>query len=231
MVEAHRKKICLSISQIKCNNKKTPSFLGMKFFTAAIFSRRHAAIFLRAPLLSLLLSYKNCRNMRQTSSFAPDPSIKKERERKKKAQLCACGMSGAPLGHSWNPETRILLLSQQEESGLGRHKRGHSQSWWGKRVKPVELQTQRLRGFLSSRWKGIRVFFYLFIWARSSTEPDLKCWQISFEKNRASVCNSNCLTTVYPPTTPQCQRQALSLKLHSSDPFFFFFFSSGLGGR
>lgn len=133
-------------------------------------------------------------------------------------------MSGAPLGHSWNPETRILLLSQQEESGLGRHKRGHSQSWWGKRVKPVELQTQRLRGFLSSRWKGIRVFFYLFIWARSSTEPDLKCWQISFEKNRASVCNSNCLTTVYPPTTPQCQRQALSLKLQSSDPVFFFFF-------
>lgn len=32
MVEAHGRQICPSISQIKCNNEKIPSFLGMKFF-------------------------------------------------------------------------------------------------------------------------------------------------------------------------------------------------------
>lgn len=163
MVEAHRRKICLSISQIKCNNEKMPSFLGMRFFTGAIFSRRHAAIFLCAPHLLFFFHTRIagiCVKLLPLLIFLPPLlQLKKKKKIKKNVPLCACVMSGALHGHSWNPETRMLLLSQQEESGLGRYKRGHSQSWWGKRVKPVQLHTRRLRGFLSSRWKRIWVFF------------------------------------------------------------------------
>lgn len=80
-------KSVLALARSNATMKKRLHFLGMKFFTAAIFSRRHAAIFLRAPLLLFVFHTRIAGICVRLLLFCPVSSIKKERE-KKIAALC-----------------------------------------------------------------------------------------------------------------------------------------------
>lgn len=80
-----------------------------KIFNKTIFRIPHAALFFLAPFpfSSYLQEY-------MSPMYAASPF-----------QICSAFVHvdmGVPQDHSWNPETRILLLSQQEESGLGCYK-------------------------------------------------------------------------------------------------------------
>lgn len=81
MVEAHGRQICLSISQIKCNNEKIPSFLGMKFFTGLylgdLLLRSSPALFL--PPSSIQELQEDTSDLFSFFFFSPPFSFTKKR--------------------------------------------------------------------------------------------------------------------------------------------------------
>lgn len=229
MAEAHRRKICLSISQIKCNNEKTPSFLGMKFSTAAIFSRRHAVIFLSA---SRLLFFFHTRIagicVRLLSQlvfffFALVPSIKK----RKIAALC--------MWHVWSaarpqlkPRDKNIIAVSAGRKRIRAPQTGPFPILMGQTCEACGasgLDDWEDFSQVVGRGSGCFLFF--------DHQQSLTWSADKWKKKTAFVCNSNCFTTVSPPTTPQCQRQALSRELHSADPppLFFFPIASEEGSR